>query len=312
MSDTAAYDVIIVGGGPAGLTAGLYAGRAKLNCLLLEKMPLLGGQIVNAWNVENYPGFPGGIAGQELTANMESQAREFGLVIRTGEVSALRLHGAWRQVVTGEGEEYACRAVILASGASLNRLGIDGEERFIGRGVSYCATCDGFFFKGRDVLLVGGGDAALEEALFLTRFVNRVTIVHRRDTLRATRILQERAFANAKIDFLWDTVLEKISGSQAVEMVTLKNLKTGTLTEQKTDGIFVFVGTSPNTEFAKGMLHLDQGGFIVTNDSMETSTPGIFAAGDSRRKLLRQVSTAVGDGATAAVAAEKYLENFRA
>ncbi len=306
------HEVIIIGGGPAGLTAGLYAARAKLKCLLVEKMPLLGGQIINAWRVENYPGFPGGVAGPELMANMENQAREFGLAIETADVAALQLDDDWRYVITGTGEQHASQAVIVASGASLNRLGIEGEDAFIGRGVSYCATCDGFFFKDKNVLLVGGGDAAIEEALFLTRFVNTVTVVHRRDTLRATKILQERAFANKKIDFLWDTVLERISGTQAVELVTLKNLRTGAVTEKKTDGIFVFVGTSPNTGFLEGVVRLDEGGFIITNDSMETSVPGIFAAGDSRKKLVRQVSTAVGDGATAAVAAEKYLESFRA
>ncbi len=305
------YDLLIIGGGPAGLTAGLYAARAKLNTLLLEKLPMPGGQIINAWQVENYPGFPGGITGQDLIKRMESQTREFGLTIQTGNVSKLDVDGDWRHVVASN-DRYTSRAVIIATGASPNRMGVEGEERLIGRGISFCGTCDGFFFKDQDVVLIGGGDTALEEALFLTRFVSHVTVIHRRDSLRATRVLQERAFADEKISFMWDTVVEKISGEKAVEHVTLKNVKTGEILEKETAGILIFVGTQPNTGFLNGSaVECDRRGFILTNENLETSVPGVFAAGDARKKLLRQVTTAVGDGATAAYAAEKYLETFK-
>lgn len=308
---TADCDVVILGGGPAGLTAGLYAARAKLRCLLLERLPLPGGQVMNAWHIENYPGFPGGISGQELMARMESQAREFGVIIQAGDVVELRIDGSWRQVVDSGGNQYTTRTVIVATGASPNRLGVPDEERYIGRGISFCGTCDGFFFKEKNVMLAGGGDTAMEEALFLTRFVKSVTVVHRRDSLRATKVLQERAFAHEKISFLWDTVIEEIGGGQTVEWVVLKNRKTGAITKRETDGVLVFVGTSPNTSFLEGVVQLDNRGFVITDDKLETSVPGIFAAGDARKKLLRQVTTAVGDGATAAYAAEKFIETLR-
>lgn len=306
------YDLIIIGGGPAGLTAGLYATRAKLNTLMLEKLPMPGGQIINAWEVENYPGFPGGISGQELINKMESQAREFGLTIQSGDVDTLEVDGEWRHVVVGD-DRYTTRTVIIASGASPTKLGVEGEEELIGRGISFCGTCDGFFFKDRDVILVGGGDTAMEEALFLTRFVKSVTVVHRRDSLRATKVLQDRAFADEKIFFEWNSVVEKISGDNAVEQVTLKNVKTGEVYKKAVDGVLIFVGTQPSTAFLRGTgVECTDRGFIVTNEDLETSVPGIFAAGDARKKLLRQVSTAVGDGATAAYAAEKYLESLKA
>jgi thioredoxin reductase (NADPH) len=271
-----------------------------------------GGQIINAWEVENYPGFPGGISGQELINKMEAQAREFGLTIQSGDVDRLEIDGDLRHVVVGD-DRFITKAVIIASGATPTRLGVEGEEPLIGRGVSFCGTCDGFFFKDKDVILVGGGDTAMEEALFLTRFVKSVTVVHRRDSLRATKILQDRAFENEKIFFEWDSVVEKISGENGVEQVTLKNLKTGNVSEKPVDGILIFVGTQPSTAFLNGSpVERNQRGFILTNDNLETSVPGVFAAGDARQKLLRQVSTAVGDGATAAYAAEKYLESLKA
>lgn len=305
------YDLIIIGGGPAGLTAGLYAVRARLKTVLLEKLPLLGGQIVYAEKVENYPGFPEGVSGQELTSLMETQAKEFGLEIRNCEVSGITMQDGLKVVATDEG---ACvgKAVIVATGASPNRLGVEGEERLIGRGISFCGTCDGFFFKGRDIILVGGGDTAMEEALFLTRFADKVTIVHRRNTLRAAKVLQERVFKNSKIDFLWDSVVEKIEGERSVERVVLKNLATGQVTIRPTSGVLIFVGTKPNTQFLHGLVKSDEQGYLLTNDRLETSQPGIFAAGDARKKLLRQVATAIGDGATAAYAAEKYLEGMTA
>ena len=303
------YDLIIIGGGPAGLTAGLYAARAKLKTLLLEKLPLTGGQTINAWMLENYPGFPDGISGPELMKKMETQARKFGLMIKTGEVNEIKVSGDMKQVVHEEGD-YFCRTIIVATGASPSRLGVKGEERLIGKGISFCGTCDGFFFKDKDVVLIGGGDTAMEEALFLTRFVRKLSLVHRRDSLRATRILQARVFENDKINFIWDTVVEGIEGEKNVEKVILKNVKTGEISVEETDGIFVFVGTTPNTQCLQGFIDLDKQGFILTDENLETSAPGVFAAGDVRKKLLRQISTAVGDGATAAFAAEKYIDSF--
>jgi thioredoxin reductase (NADPH) len=303
------YDLIIIGGGAAGLTAGIYGVRSKLKTLLLEKLPLMGGQIVYSEKVENYPGFPDGISGIDLTSLMETQARRFGLEIKTGEVIGLKDDGDFKRVVC-DGEEYLCRAIIIATGASPNRLGVEGEDRLIGKGISFCGTCDGFFFKDLDVIVVGGGDTAIEEALYLTRYVKKAYVVHRRNTLRATKISQERVLKNDKIEFIWDTVVTKVEGNTSVEKVVLKNVKTGETWEKTISGLFVFVGIKPNTAFLQETVVLDEQGFIVTNETLETSAPGIFAAGDVRKKLLRQLSTAVGDGATAAFAVEKYLEKF--
>jgi thioredoxin reductase (NADPH) len=303
------YDLIIIGGGAAGLTAGIYGKRSKLKTLLLEKLPLMGGQIVYSEKVENYPGFPEGISGVDLTALMETQARGFGLEIKTGEVIEVKDDGDIKRVLC-DGEEYLCRAIIVATGASPNLLGIEGEERFIGKGISFCGTCDGFFFKDLDVIVVGGGDTAIDEALYLTRYVKKVHIVHRRNALRATKISQERALKNAKIEFIWDTVVTKVEGNTSVEKVVLKNVKTGATWEKPISGLFIFVGIRPNTAFLQETVVLDEQGFIVTKETLETSAPGIFAAGDVRKKFLRQLSTAVGDGATAAFAVEKYLEKF--
>ncbi|WAC08817.1 MAG: thioredoxin-disulfide reductase [Thermodesulfobacteriota bacterium] len=302
------HDLVIIGGGAAGLTAGIYGQRSKLKTLLVEKLPIMGGQIVYSEKVENYPGFSEGISGIDLTALMEAQARGFGLEIKTGEVIGLKNDVEIKRVLC-EGEEYLCRAVIIATGASPNRLGLAGEERFIGKGISFCGTCDGFFFKDLDVIVVGGGDTAIDEAIYLTRYAQKVYVVHRRNALRATKILQERALKNEKIEFIWDTVVDRIEGDSSVEKVVLKNVKTGATWEKPISGLFVFVGIKPNTKFLKGIVELDDQGFVVTNENLETSVPGIFAAGDVRKKLLRQLSTAVGDGATAAFAVEKYLEN---
>ena len=307
--DCEKYDLIIIGGGAAGLTAGIYGVRSKLKTLLLEKLPLMGGQIVYSEKVENYPGFPEGISGVDLTALMEAQARGLGLEIKTGEVIGVNDDGDIKRVLCNE-KEYLCRAIIIATGASPNRLGVAEEERFIGKGISFCGTCDGFFFKDLEVIVVGGGDTAIDEALYLTRYVKKVYIVHRRNALRATKISQERAFKNDKIEFIWDTVVAKVEGDKSVEKVILKNVKTGTTWEKPISGIFVFVGIKPNTAFLHETVVLDEQGFIVTNEALETSVPGIFAAGDVRKKILRQLSTAVGDGATAAFAVEKYLEKF--
>lgn len=303
------YEVIIIGGGPAGLTAGLYTSRSRLRTLLIET-GLFGGQITTTELIENYPGFPQGINGAELSQMMEEQAKRFGLETVNQEVLEVRLEEDWKVVRTHESDYYS-EALIISSGTEYRKLGIPGEDAFIGKGVSFCATCDGAFFKDSRIVVVGGGDSAITEALFLTKFSKEVTIIHRRDALRATKIYQERAFANPKIKFLWNSVIQEIRGDKMVQSILVKNVKTNEVKEFQTDGVFLFVGISPRTQFLKGLVQMDEGGYILTNENGETSVKGIFAAGDCRKKLLRQVTTAVGDGATAAFAAEKYLEGKR-
>jgi thioredoxin reductase (NADPH) len=303
------YEVIIIGGGPAGLTAGLYTSRSRLRTLLIET-GLFGGQITTTELIENYPGFPQGINGAELSQMMEEQAKRFGLETVNQEVLEVRLEEDWKVVRTHESDYYS-EALIISSGTEYRKLGIPGEDAFIGKGVSFCATCDGAFFKDSRIVVVGGGDSAITEALFLTKFSKEVTIIHRRDALRATKIYQERAFANPKIKFLWNSVIQEIKGDKMVQSILVKNVKTNEVKEFQTDGVFLFVGISPRTQFLKGWVQMDEGGYILTNENGETSVKGIFAAGDCRKKLLRQVTTAVGDGATAAFAAEKYLEGKR-
>ena len=302
-------ELIIIGAGPAGLTAGLYAARARLKTVLLERLSP-GGQVLTTDVVENYPGFPGGISGFELIDRMRRQAEEFGLQIRSQEVTKLDLSRG-RKIVVTENGNLETKALIITSGATPQRLDIEGEGLFTGKGVSYCATCDGPFYRDADVAVVGGGDTALEEAIFLTRFANKVFLIHRRDKLRGTKLLQERAKAQEKIHFVWDSVVTRITGDSGVKGVSVKNVKTGEKINLAVEGIFIFVGYCPNNQLAKGILDLDDRGFILTDINMETSVPGVFAAGDIRSKLLRQVSTAVGEGATAAVAAERYLENLK-
>ena len=301
------YEVIIIGGGPAGLTAGLYTSRAGLSTLLIESA-LLGGTMTTTEMIENYPGFPKGITGAELSQLMEEQAKRFGLDVINQEVLEVRLEGDQKVVQTYE-TIYHSETLIIATGTEYLKLGIPGEETFIGKGVSFCATCDGAFFKDSRIMVVGGGDSALTEALFLTKFAKEVTIVHRRNALRATKIYQERAFANPKIKFLWDSAVQEIKGDKMVHSLLVKNVKTNEVKEFETEGVFLFVGISPKTQFLKGLVDMDEGGYILTNENCETSQKGILAAGDCRKKLLRQIATAVGDGATAAFAAEKYLEN---
>ena len=300
------YDVIIIGGGPAGMTAGLYTSRSRLKTLLIET-GLLGGQITTTELIENYPGFPEGINGSDLSQLMEEQAKRFGLEIIQQEVIEVKLEGD-RKIVRTHESDYYSNALIISSGTEYRKLGIPGEDAFIGRGVSFCATCDGAFFKDNRIVVVGGGDSALTEALFLTKFAKEVIIIHRRDALRATKIYQERTFADPKINFLWNSVVQEIKGDKMVQSILVKNVKTNEVKEVQTEGIFLFVGISPKTQFLKGLVQMDEGGYILTNENCETSVKGIFAAGDCRKKLLRQVTTAVGDGATAAFAVEKYLE----
>ncbi|RJQ45999.1 MAG: thioredoxin-disulfide reductase [Nitrospiraceae bacterium] len=304
------YDVIIIGGGPAGLTAGLYTSRGRLKSLLIEK-GLTGGLVTTTEWIENYPGFEEGILGAELAQKMEKQAVKFGLEIVQGSVADISLAGKLKSVILEDGTRYETKSIIFATGAHPRLLKIEGEDRFRGRGVSYCATCDGAFYRDKKIVVVGGGDSAVQESLFLTRFAAMVFVVHRRDQLRAEKILQERAVSNPKIKFVWDSVVERISGNDVVNAVHIKNVKTGEKSVLEVDGIFVFIGYNPNTEFLKGLVELNGDNYIVTDDRMSTTASGIFAAGDVRSKPYKQISTAVGDGAAAAISAEKYVEeNF--
>lgn len=305
------YDVIILGGGPAGLTAGLYAGRSRLKTLLIEKSQD-GGQIALSASVENYPGqLLEGETGVSLAARMAAQCERFGVERKADDIQTAELSGEIKRL-TGGTETYEARTVILATGASPRPIGCENEADFIGRGISYCATCDGAFFRGLDVYVAGGGDSAVEEALFLTRFARKVTIIHRRDQLRAAKSIQEKAFANPNIHFLWDSVAVKAEGSDVLDTLTVRNVKTGELTVIKASpedgmlGLFGFVGYLPNTELFADQLPLENG-YISTDAEMRTAIPGVFAAGDVRVKSLRQVVTAAADGAVAAVQAERYL-----
>jgi len=304
------YDAIIIGGGPAGLTAGVYLSRARMNTLLIEKA-LPGGQAILTEIIENYPGFPHGIAGPELMQKMEEQAVRFGLKIEYGEVVEVKIKEDKVKIIKINNKKYKTLTIILASGAEASKLEVPGEEELRGRGVSYCGTCDAPFFKDKKIVVVGGGDTAIEEALYLTKFVREATIIHRRDRLRATKILQERVFANKKINFAWDSVVIKILGNEKVEGVLIQNKKTGEEREIPCQGVFVFVGNIPNSNFLKELVKLGKKGYILTDDNMMTSQEGIYACGDVRKKILRQVITACGEGATAAFAAQKYIEELK-
>lgn len=299
------YDLIIIGAGPAGLTAALYAGRFRLNVLVLEKISP-GGQITLSVLIENFPGFPGGIATQELIERLQKQTEEVGVKIKIEEVLEILPQDTLYSIKTSE-TTYQAKTVIIASGAQAKRLGIEGEEKFIGRGVSYCGTCDGPFFKEKEIVLMGGGDRAIEEALYLASYAKKVTVIHRRQELRASGILEEKARANPKINFILDTVLEKIQGSQKVEAVGLKNVKTGTTGSLPCQGVFIFVGINPNTQFLKNLLQVDEAGFIITQLDASTSRQGVFACGDCCKKYLYQVVNACGEGAVACDSAHKYL-----
>ena len=307
------YDTVIIGGGPAGLTAGIYNSRARTKTILLQSTVLVP-QIAITDSIENYPGYPEPINGFTLTDNMRKQAINFGLQIQSGQVTALvnidyKETPGWQ--VTTEDNSFNSLAVIIASGARLRELGVPGEKKFQGRGVSYCATCDGALFRNKEIIVAGGGDTAIEEALFLTRFASKVTIIHRRDRLRATKILQERARANKKIAFALGSVVTAIKGTNTVAAVNIRDVKTSQEKDLPCQGVFIFIGYLPNTDFARGIVDLDDKGYIKAGPEMTTSAQGIFAAGDCRQKRLRQVVTAAGDGATAAWAAQQYVDELK-
>ena len=311
MSDI--YDIIIIGGGPAGLTAGIYSARARIKTLLLEKM-ICGGQVLTADIIENFPGFPCGTSGPELADLMLKQAEAVGLEISTRDVNKVLLKKNEKDpfvIETTEGDTFKALSIIISTGANWNALGVPGEDRLRGRGVSYCATCDGPLFKNKDIVVVGGGDTALGDAIFLTRFANKVTVVHRRDKLRATQIIQERALMNKKITLCLKSIVTEIAGDTKVEGIKVKNVSTNEEKVIKADGVFVLIGLSPNSGIFKGLLKLDEKGYIVSDDDMRASVDGIFACGDVRKKPLRQIVTAAGEGATAAVSAEHYVEALK-
>ena len=298
------YDTIIIGAGPAGMTAALYAARSNLKVALIEG-GLPGGQMNNTSDIENYPGYAN-ISGPELAEKMFEPLENLGVEHLYGFVENIEDHGDVKKVITDD-EEFETRTVIVATGSKHRLLGVSGEEELNSRGVSYCAVCDGAFFRDQDLLVVGGGDSAVEEAIFLTQFAKSVTIVHRRDELRAQKVLQDRAFANEKINFIWDSVVKEIKGENRVESVVIENVKTGQVTEQAFGGVFIYVGLDPVSDFVQELQIRDQAGWIVTDDHMKTSVAGVFAVGDVRQKDLRQVTTAVGDGAIAGQEAYKYI-----
>jgi len=299
------YEVIIIGGGPAGLAAAIYTSRARLKSLLIER-GLIGGQAVNAERLDNYPGFPEGISGSELSDLMHQQANKYGLETVVAEVTGLKSQGKQKLVET-TGDSFGAGAVIIAGGCHRQQIGVPGEDEFTGKGVSYCATCDGAFFRDLPVAVVGGGNAAVTEALHLAKFASKITVIHRRDQLRATPVVQEKAFAEPRIEFMWDSVATKIEGEDLVKRIGLRNVKTGAESTLDISGVFVSIGFLPNTEYLKGFLPLDKTGAIVTNINMETDAAGVFAAGDIRLNSPRQVIIACGDGATAAIQATKFL-----
>src|SRR5690625_314107 len=308
MSEERMYDVIIIGAGPAGMTAAVYASRGNVDTLLLER-GVPGGQMADTEDIENYPGFDH-ILGADLSNKMYEHAKKFGAEYAYGNISEVIDHGDYKEIIAGD-KKYKAKALIIATGAQYKKLGIKGEAELTGRGVSYCAVCDGAFFKDQELVVVGGGDSAVEEGVYLTRFAKNVTIIHRRDELRAQKILQQRAFKNEKVDFIWDTVVEEIHEKDGkVGSITLRNVQTDEVSEYSIPGVFVYIGMVPLSEPFKSLNIVDEEGYIPTNENMETKVPGIFAAGDIRVKDLRQIVTATGDGSIAAETAQAYIEQL--
>ncbi|MCX6355505.1 MAG: thioredoxin-disulfide reductase [Candidatus Aureabacteria bacterium] len=305
MSDHA-HELIIIGGGPAGLAAGVYAARDGLDCVLLEKQHP-GGQVIRTLQIANYPGFTAPSSGIDLADKFRRHAEEFNLAIRTETVRSLIPEGGLLKIATDQ-NLYRTKTAIIATGSSYKTLGVPGEKRLEGRGVSYCGSCDGPLYKGKSLIVVGGGDTALEEAIFLTRFAREVKLVHRRDTLRATRGLQKQAHATGKIDFLWNSIVREIRGETKVEAAMVEDRREGGVRELACDGVFIFIGSTPNNDFLRGTLALDEEGFVIADISMRTSLPGVFAAGDIRKDSVRQIASAVGDGVTAIMNAERFLD----
>ena len=301
----AEYDVVIIGGGAAGLSAALYATRAQLKTLVIEQLAP-GGQLMLTSDIENYPGFPEGVLGPDLSQYMEKQAVRFGAMIEYDSIERLEVEGPVKAAVGADGT-YTGKALIVATGGEHNKLEVPGEDELSGRGVSYCATCDGNFFVGQDTVVVGGGDAAMDEGLYLSRIVNKVTVIHRRDELRATKVLQERAFSTPNMDFMWSHVVREIRGNGSVDRVLVADLKSGEEYEHPVSGVFIYIGFHPNTAFLDGVLPMDRGGHLFTNMRMETPVAGVYAAGDARQFSDRQLGNAVGDGITAALSAYRYI-----
>lgn len=299
------YDVIIIGSGPAGLTAAIYGQRAKLNVLMIEKQPMSGGQILNTYEVDNYPGLPG-IGGFDLGTKLRAHADALGMQVVTGDVVSVDFSGKVKQVVTGD-ETYESRTVIIATGAQYRKLGVPGEDTLRGMGVSYCATCDGAFFRGKETAVIGGGDVALEDALFLARACSKVYLIHRRDEFRGAKVLQERVFQTPNIEVIWDTVAESINGTEKVESLLLYNRKKEEHTTLMVSGVFIAVGIQPNSELFRDQVAMDEGAYLIAGEECRTDCDGIFAAGDVRTKQLRQVITAASDGANAITSVERYL-----
>jgi thioredoxin reductase (NADPH) len=303
------YELVVIGGWPAGLTAGIYAARSRLNFLIFEKV-VPGGQILTTDWIENYPGFPEGVSGYELARKIADQLARFDAPVENEEVLSMECSGPVKRLVLKD-RTISTHTVIIATGASPNLLSVPGEDAYLGKGVSFCATCDGPFYKDKRVAVMGGGDTAVQEAIFLTKFAETVYIIHRREQLRATRILQDRAFANPKIKFIWNSVVTQIEGNESgVEKLIMKNVKTGAISDLPVDGFFIFIGTRPNTGFLCSEIKTNDEGFVIADRNMETSVPGVYAVGDVRNTPLRQVVTAVGDAAIAAVCSEKYIENL--
>lgn len=308
MSEEQMYDVIIAGAGPAGMTAAVYASRANLNTLMLER-GIPGGQVANTEDVENYPGYEH-ILGPDLSNKMFEHAKKFGAEYAYGDIKSIEDHDEYKTIIAGK-KEYKTRVLIITTGAQFKKLGIPGEEELGGRGVSYCAVCDGAFFKEKNIVVIGGGDSAVEEGIYLTRFADKVTVVHRRDELRAQKIIQQRAFDNDKMEFIWNTVAKEVNGPDGkVSSVSLVDSETGKEYNHPIDGVFIYIGMLPINEPFKSLGITNEEGYIPTNEDMETSIPGIFAAGDIREKSLRQIVTATGDGSIAAESAQKYIEEL--